>query len=60
MYSLAGRPAEAISNANRALRLSPFDTAIFQAHKSVGMAAVQQGRHADGASHFAKATLHLT
>jgi adenylate cyclase len=31
MYSQAGRPAEAISNANRALRLSPFDPGIFSA-----------------------------
>jgi adenylate cyclase len=55
MYAGAGRPAEAISNANRALRLSPFDTAIFQAHMSHGLAAVQLGRYADGASHFARA-----
>jgi adenylate cyclase len=55
MYGWAGRPTDAISNANRALRLSPFDTTIFQAHLALGLAAIQQGRYADGASHCARA-----
>src|SRR5208337_1734386 len=55
MYSFAGRPADAISNANRALRLSPFDPALFQAHMALGFAALQEARYNQAASHFAKA-----
>ena len=55
MYSFAGRPADAISNANRALRLSPFDPAIFQAPMALGFAALHEARYNEAASHFAKA-----
>jgi len=55
MYSFAGRPADAISNANRALRLSPFDPALFQAHMALGYAALQEARYNEAALHLAKA-----
>jgi tetratricopeptide (TPR) repeat protein len=55
MYGFAARPAEAIANANRALRLSPFDPAIFQAHLALGFAAIVEGRYDEGAAHCAKA-----
>ncbi len=42
IYAFAGRPAAAVSNANRALRLSPFDPAIFQAHLALGLAALRR------------------
>lgn len=55
MYGFAGRPTDAISNANRALRLSPFDPAIFQAHLALGLAALQEARYNEAASHCARA-----
>ncbi len=56
IYSFGGRPADAITNANRALRLSPFDSTAFQAHMALGNAAIQQGRYDEAASHWARAT----
>jgi adenylate cyclase len=46
----------AIANANHALRLSPFDSTAFQSHLALGIAAIQQGRYAEAASHCARAT----
>ena len=55
MYAFAGDPAPAIASANRALRLSPFDPAIFQAHIALGLAAIVEGRYDEAASHCARA-----
>jgi adenylate cyclase len=55
MYGMAARPAEAIGAANRALRLSPFDPSIFQAHLALGLAAIAEARYDEAASHMAKA-----
>jgi adenylate cyclase len=55
MYGMAARPAEAIGAANRALRLSPFDPSIFQAHLALGLAAIVEGRYDEAAVHCAKA-----
>jgi adenylate cyclase len=55
MYGFAARPAEATANANRALRLSPFDPAIFQAHLALGFAAIVEERYDEGALHCARA-----
>jgi adenylate cyclase len=54
IYAFAGHPAPATSNANRALRLSPFDQMVFQAHLALGAAATQEARYDVAASHFAK------
>ncbi|CAN5187399.1 adenylate/guanylate cyclase domain-containing protein [soil metagenome] len=53
--ALAGYPEPAISFANRALRLSPFDPLAFQAHMALGEAALMEARYDDAASSFAKA-----
>ena len=53
--ALAGHPAKAISFANRALRLSPFDPLAFQAHMALGEAALLEARYDDAASCFARA-----
>jgi adenylate cyclase len=53
--AMAGDPDKAIAFANRALRLSPFDSLAFEAHMALGEAAIRQGRYADAAGCFAKA-----
>ena len=55
IYAFAGQPAAATSNANRALRLSPFDPMAYAAHLSLGSAAIQEARYDAAASHFGKA-----
>lgn len=55
IYAFAGHPAAATSNANRALRLSPFDPSAFVAHAALGAAAVQETRYGEAASALAKA-----
>ncbi len=55
IYAFVGRPAAATSNANRALRLSPFDPFAYFAYSALGAAAVQETRYDEAASHFAKA-----
>jgi adenylate cyclase len=55
IHAFAGHPAAATANANRALRLSPFDPAVFQAHLALGLAAIQETRYDEAASHLAKA-----
>jgi adenylate cyclase len=55
IYAFAGDAAAASSKANRALRLSPFDPLAFMAHLALGLAASQEARYDEGASHFAKA-----
>jgi adenylate cyclase len=54
-HALAGHAEAAIGFANRALRLSPFDSLAFQAHMALGEAALLQERYAEAASAFAKA-----
>lgn len=55
VHAFTGNPGAAISHANRALRLSPFDPFIYQAYLALGLAAVQETRYDEAASHFAKA-----
>ena len=50
--ALAGHPAKAISFANRALRLSPFDPLAFEAHMALGESALLEARYDDAASCF--------
>jgi adenylate cyclase len=45
--AFAGHPAAATAQANRALRLSPFDLLVYLAYLALGVAAVQEGRHDD-------------
>jgi tetratricopeptide (TPR) repeat protein len=54
-HGLAGHAETAIAFANRALRLSPFDSLAFQAHMALGEAALVQERYEDAALAFAKA-----
>jgi TolB-like protein/Tfp pilus assembly protein PilF len=55
IQAYAGRPAPATANANRALRLSPFDPFACVAYNALGAAAIQEARFDDAASYFAKA-----
>jgi adenylate cyclase len=54
-HALLGRAETATSFANRALRLSPFDSLAFQAHMALGESALIEGRLDDAALSFAKA-----
>jgi len=55
LYAFAGQPAKATSNAERALRLSPFDPMAYAAHLALGTAAIQQERYDEAVAHCAKA-----
>ena len=55
IYAFAGHPAAAAANANRALRLSPFDPFASFAHNALGAAAIQEARYDKAAAHYAKA-----
>jgi adenylate cyclase len=55
IYAFAGRSVAAISNADHALRLSPFDSLAYLAHEAYGIAAVQEGRLDEAASHLGRA-----
>jgi adenylate cyclase len=55
IQAYAGQPAAAAANANRALRLSPFDPFAGVAYNALGAAAIQEARYDDAASYFAKA-----
>jgi adenylate cyclase len=48
--AFAGHPADATAQANRALRLSPFDLLVYLAYLALGVAAVQEGRDDDAAT----------
>jgi len=52
--AFADRPKDAAFDADRALRLSPFDPKAFEAHLALGMAAVSEGRYDDAAASFAR------
>jgi TolB-like protein len=53
--ALAGHPRMAASFAERALRLSPFDPLVFEAHMALGEAALQEARYGEAATQFARA-----
>lgn len=55
LHAFNGHPAAATTYATRALRLSPFDPLSFEAHLALGLAAVQEARYDEGASHIANA-----
>ena len=55
IHAISGNPATAITHANRALRLSPFDPFAFLAHCALAAAAVQETRYDEAASHSANA-----
>jgi adenylate cyclase len=53
--AFAGRSATAVTLADRALRLSPFDPLAYQAHFARGAAAMQAERYDEAAVHFQSA-----
>ena len=53
-YAFADHPETAAALANRALRLSPFDTSAFEAHMALGLVAVRAARYEEAISYFAK------
>ena len=53
--AFSGDPAIAEDYANRALRLSPFDTYAYFAHQAKGLGCVSAGRYQDAAENFARA-----
>ncbi|MBB3394898.1 MULTISPECIES: adenylate/guanylate cyclase domain-containing protein [unclassified Rhizobium] len=55
LYAFAGLPAKATFNAERALRLSPFDPMAYAAHLALGTAAIQQERYDEAVAHCARA-----
>jgi adenylate cyclase len=55
VHAFSGNSAVAATYAERALRLSPFDPLVFEAHMALGFAAVQEARYDEAASHVAKA-----
>ncbi len=55
IQAYAGQPAAAVANANRALRLSPFDPFACVGYNALGGAAILEARYDDAASYFAKA-----
>jgi adenylate cyclase len=54
VYAFAGRSIEAVTCADRALRLSPFDLLAHQGHQARLMAAIQDARFDDAALHAAR------
>ncbi len=55
IYAFNGNPAVVSTHAKRALRLSPFDPFSYEAHNALGLAAIQEARYDEAASHFANA-----
>src|SRR5271168_3906519 len=55
IHASSGNSAAATADANRALRLSPFDPVAFAAHEALGHVAFQEARYDEAASHYAKA-----
>ena len=53
-HAFADHPETAAAFANRALRLSPFDTSAFEAHMALGLVAVRAARYEEAISCFAK------
>jgi len=54
LHAFSGDAATATNYANRALRLSPFDPWAYEAYVALGVAALQEGRYAEAATHLAK------
>jgi adenylate cyclase len=54
IHALSGNALEAVAHANRALRLSPFDTLAYEGYLALGSAAFSEGRYDQAASHFAR------
>jgi tetratricopeptide (TPR) repeat protein len=52
--AFADRPKAVAFHANRALRLSPFDSRAFEAHLALGMAAISEGNTDAAVSCFAR------
>jgi adenylate cyclase len=55
IHASSGNFAAVTANADRALRLSPFDPVAFVAHLALGHAAFPEARYSEAASHYAKA-----
>jgi class 3 adenylate cyclase/tetratricopeptide (TPR) repeat protein len=55
VQAFTGNPAGATAHANIAFRLSPFEPLALMAHVALGVAALQEARYDEAASHFAKA-----
>ena len=53
--AFSGNSSAAVTHANRALRLSPFDPLAWIAYEAQGVAAVEGAHLEEAASHFAKA-----
>jgi TolB-like protein/class 3 adenylate cyclase len=54
LYAWSGDPVVGTTCAHRALRLSPFDPLIFQAHVALAIAAFQEERYDESAAWWAK------
>jgi tetratricopeptide (TPR) repeat protein len=55
IHATSGDPALAEEYAQRALRLSPFDPASFEAHVAIAIVRVRQRRYDEAAAYGAKA-----
>jgi len=55
IHASRGNSDAATASANRALRLSPFDSVAFLAHSALGDVAIHEARYDEAASCFAKA-----
>jgi len=55
VHAYSGNANAAITYANRGLRLSPFDTSAYVAYAALGIAAIQESRYNEAASHYARA-----
>ena len=55
IHAWSGDTAIGEDYANRALRLSPFDTYAYFAHQAKGLGCVSAGRYQDAAENFARA-----
>jgi adenylate cyclase len=58
IHASSGNFAAVTANADRALRLSPFDPVAFVAHLALGHAAFPEARYSEAASHYAKVELN--
>jgi adenylate cyclase len=55
IHASSGNFAAVTAHANRALRLSPFDSVAFVAHTALGHVAVYEAHYDEAVSHYAKA-----
>jgi adenylate cyclase len=54
-HSFAGHSDKAAAYANRALRQSPFDLLVHEAHVALGIAAIHEARYGEAGAFFARA-----